>query len=121
MKQLNMVALALGAVLMATPVIAGAAQGGGTVCGRVDAPSSYIFQLEQSPTHDNVIFARSQSEVVKASVNLDGSFCLTGLNSELHTLTAFSDVESALATTVRPVEGRTLQVELTGASVTQVQ
>ena len=121
MKQLNMVALALGAVLMATPVYAGAAQGGGTVCGRVDAPSSLIFQLEQSPTHDNFVIARSQSEVVKASVNIDGSFCFTGLNTELHTLSAFSDVEPALATTVRPIEGRTLQVELTGGSLTQVQ
>ena len=121
MKHLNMVALALGAALMVTPVLAGAAQGGGTVCGRVDAPSSLILQLQQSPTHDNVIFARSQSEVVKANVNLDGSFCLTGLNSELHTLSVFSDVEPALATTVRPIEGRTLQVELNGASQDQVQ
>lgn len=115
MNILNKLALVLGAALVAAPVYAGAAQEGGTVCGRVDAPSSYILQLEQAPNHDNVIYARSQSELVKAQVNIDGTFCLKGLNSEVHTLSAFGDAFSGPVVSVTPKSGQTLQVEIVGA------
>src|SRR5215469_17522033 len=108
MKLLNKVALVLGAALIATPVYAGAAEEGGTVCGRVDAPSSYILQLSQSATKDNVIYARSENELVKAPVSLDGTFCLKNLKSEVHTLSAFSDAFTGPLVSVKPVSGQTL-------------
>lgn len=115
MNILNKLALVLGAALVAVPVYAGAAQEGGTVCGRVNAPSSYILQLEQASTPGNVIYARSQSGVVQAPVNLDGSFCLKNLNSEVYTLSAFSDALSGPVVSVTPKSGQTLQVEIVGA------
>lgn len=118
MNILNKLALVLGAAVMAAPVYAGAAEEGGTVCGRVDAPSSYILQLEQQPTHDNVIYARSQNEIVKTNVSLDGSFCFKDLKNEVHTLSAFSDAFTGPMVSVTPVSGQTLQVEIVGAAFT---
>ena len=115
MNILNKLALVLGAALVAAPVYAGAAQEGGTVCGRVDAPSSYILQLEQASTPGNVVYARSQSEVVQAKVKLDGTFCFNNLNTDVHTLSAFSDAFSGPVVSVTPKSGQTLQVEIVGA------
>jgi hypothetical protein len=117
MKCSNIVAMTFGAALVAAPLYAGAAQEGGTVCGRVNAPSSYIFQLQQSPTHDNVIVARSESEVIQAHVNVDGSYCFSNLHHDVHTITAFEDAFPTLRATVTPVPGQTLTVDLTGQTV----
>ncbi len=117
MKLSNIVAMTFGAALIASPLYAGAAQEGGTICGRVNAPSSYILQLEQAPTHDNVIVARSESEVVQASVNVDGTYCFTNLNHDVHTITAFEDAFPTLRATVMPLPGQTLIVDLTGQTV----
>ena len=118
MNILNKVALVLGAALIATPVYAGAAEEGGTVCGRVDAPASYILQLEQQQTPENVIYARSQNELIQAKVSMDGTFCLKGLNNEVHTLSAFSDAFVGPVVSVVPKSGQTLQVEIVGATFT---
>lgn len=105
-----MAAIALGAALFAAPLYAGAAGEGGTVCGRVDASPSYIFQLAQSPAHDNVIVARSGSEVVQTTVNVDGSFCFKDLHTDLHTLIAFESAFPSYHRSVTPEAGRTLTV-----------
>lgn len=107
-------AIAFGAALIAAPMYAGAAQEGGTICGRVNASPSVIFQLTQSPTHDNVVVARSQSEEVQAPVNLDGSYCFTNLHTDIHTIVAFEDAFPTLKATVTPIAGQTLIVDLTG-------
>jgi hypothetical protein len=117
MKFSNIVAMAFGATFIAAPIYAGAAQEGGTICGRVNAPSSYILQLEQSPTHDNIIDARSQSEDVQAHVNVDGTYCFTNLHGDVHTITAFEDAFPTLRATVTPIPGQTLILDLTGLSV----
>ncbi len=117
MKLNTIVAMTFGAALIAAPLYAGAAQEGGTVCGRVNAPSSYILQLEQSPTHDNVITARSESEFVQARVNVDGTYCFNNLHDDVHTITAFEDAFPTLRATVTPVPGQMLIVDLTGLTV----
>ena len=119
MKLKNLVASAFAVTLIAAPIYAGAATqksgtgAGGTVCGRVDAPMNYIFQLQQSPTRDNVVVARSQSEEVQAYVHIDGSYCFSGLHTDVHTITAFEDAFPTLEATVTPVAGKTLIVDLT--------
>ena len=117
MKLSTFVAITFSAALIAAPIYAGAAQEGGTICGRVNASPSYIFQLQQSPTHDNIITARSQSEFVQAHVNVDGSYCFSNLHNDVHTITAFEDAFPTLRATVKPVPGQTLTVDLTGQSV----
>lgn len=119
MKRYNLVAMMLGAIFIAAPQCAVAAEMGastaatGAVCGRVDAPASYILKLALSPTHDNVIIARSQSEEVQTTVNVDGSFCFKALAPDLHTLVAFNDGLPDYARTIMPRTGRTLYVQLT--------
>ena len=117
MKLSKLVAMTLGAAFVAAPLYAGAAQEGGTICGRVNAPSTLILQLQQSPTHDNVITARSESEVVQAHVNVDGSYCFNSLHNDVHTIVAFEDAFPTLRATVTPVPGQTLIVDLTGLTV----
>src|SRR5262249_1778022 len=107
----------LGVAFIAAPLYAGAAEEGGTICGRVNAPSTYIFQLENSPTHDNIITARSDNEVVQAHVNVDGTYCLNNLHEDVHTIIAFEDPFPTLRATVTPVPGQTLIVDLTGQTV----
>ena len=86
-------------------------QTGGTVCGRVAAPSAYILQLHLSPTHDNVIIARSARDEVHSTVNIDGYYCFTGLKDNVYTLTAFGD--SYLYTgSVTPILGKTVRLDL---------
>ena len=106
-------AMVFGMAFVAVPIYAGAAQEGGTVCGRVDASPTFIFQLQQSPNHDNVIVARSQSEEVQAPVNIDGTYCFTDLHTDIHTIVAFEDAFPTLKATVKPVAGQTLIVDLT--------
>ena len=111
----HLVAVAFGVALTAAPLVAPAASlstGGGTVCGRVDAPMTYIFELQQRLTHDNIIVARSQSEEVQAPVNIDGSYCFTNLHTDVHTITAFEDAFPFLEATVTPVAGQKLIVDL---------
>jgi len=115
MKYTAIVVAALGAALLSTPTNVGAAQEGGTVCGHVNAPASVIFQLEQAqPAPENTIVARSQSEVVTTSVNLDGTFCFSGLHGDLHTLTAFEDAFPQYQANVVPVDGKTVTVTIQG-------
>lgn len=107
-------AMVFGMTLIAAPIYAGAAQEGGTVCGRVNASPSMLFQLQQAPTHDNVIVARSQSEEVQASINLDGTYCFTNLHADLHTIVALEDAFPTFKATVTPIAGQTIIVDLTG-------
>lgn len=115
MKLRDIVAVALGAAFVAAPIYAGAAQEGGTICGRVNAPSNYIFQLSQMTTPGNVIIARSSSEEVQTTVNVDGSYCFKSLHPDLHTLTAFADSDN-FQRSITPQPGRTVIVDLTGAA-----
>jgi hypothetical protein len=117
MKPSKIVAMMLGAAYIAAPLYAGAASEGGAICGRVNAPSAYILQLQESPTHDNIITARSESELVQAHVNVDGTYCFNNLHRDVHTIVAFEDAFPTLRATVTPVPGQTLIVDLTGLTV----
>ena len=112
MKTSRIAAIAFGATVAAFTAHAGAAPTSGTVCGRVNAPTSYILALEQSPNHDNIIVARSNRNTVSTHVNVDGSFCFTGLAPELYTLTAFPQAFSSYQTIVMPVAGKMLNVQV---------
>ncbi|HET9029834.1 MAG TPA: hypothetical protein VFN49_06625 [Candidatus Aquilonibacter sp.] len=117
MKSHYFVAIALTAAFVAAPLHVNAAQEaastGGTVCGRVDAAPSYIFQLQQQHPHDNIIVARSSTEEVQAPVNIDGTYCFRNLHPDLHTLVAFEDAFETRSASVTPVAGQTLIVDLT--------
>jgi len=90
----------------------GAVQSGGTVCGRVNAPSNYILRLYLAPTHDNVIYARSARDEVRSTVNTDGNYCFTGLKNDVYTITAFNDGSQRYAASVKPIDGRTITLDL---------
>jgi hypothetical protein len=115
MKLRDIVAIALGAAFVAAPIYAGAAQEGGTICGRVNAPANLIFQLSQMSTPGNVIIARSSTEEVQTTVHVDGSYCFKDLHPDLHTLTAFAD-STGFERSVMPEPGQTVIVDLTGAA-----
>ncbi|MDE2483497.1 MAG: hypothetical protein KGN02_15075 [bacterium] len=112
MKSSLIAATALGAALVALTSHAGAAQEGGTVCGRVNAPASLILSLAQSPDRANIVVARSSNDAVTAHVNLDGSFCFKDLVPELYTVTAFPQAFASYQMTVMPVAGKRLDIEL---------
>jgi len=114
MKFTNFAAfLALGAALVTAPTSAEVSQNDARVCGRVFAPSTYILQLEQMrPTPGNIVVAVSASETVEATVAIDGSFCFNNLHTDMHTIQAFGDGLSPRQTDVRPVDGKTLSVEI---------
>lgn len=115
MKYTALVVAALGAALLTTPTNVGAAQEGGMVCGHVDAPTTLIFQLEQAqPSPENIIVARSESEVVTTHVGLDGNFCFKDLHADIHTLTAFEGTSPQYVTDVLPLEGKTVTVTIKG-------
>lgn len=115
MQKRYAVAIVLG-LAIAAPFHAQAAQNtqsGGSVCGRVDAPALAIFRLQQSPTHDNVIVARSSTgDELRTTVNLDGSYCFTGLKNEIYTLDAFEDGMPQYSASVTPQDGKTVVVDL---------
>ncbi len=105
-------AIALGAATIALPTHAGAAQEGGTVCGRVNAPSSYILSLELSPQHGNIVVAHSANGEVSTRVNVDGTFCFRDLAAELYTVTAFPQAFPGYSKSVTPVAGKTVTIQL---------
>ena len=105
--------LTLGAALIAVPSTnaRAALDDSARVCGRVDAPSSFILDLSLArPTPGNFIYAVSESETVQTTVRADGSFCFDNLHTDIHTLRAFGDGYSGYETVVKPVVGRTLSV-----------
>lgn len=112
MKSSLLAAIALGAAIVSLNAHAGAAQEGGTVCGRVNAPSNYILSLQQSPQRANIIVAQSANDTVTTQVNVDGTFCFSGLSPELYTVTAFPEAFSTYTKTVMPVEGKTVSMQL---------
>lgn len=107
-----MATISLGAALVALTAHAGAAQEGGTICGRVNAPSNYILSLEQSPERGNIIVAQSANDMVTTHVNVDGTFCFSGLSPQLYTVTAFPDAFSTYSKNVTAVAGKTVSVQL---------
>ncbi len=115
MKYTAIVVAALGAALLATPSYVRAAEEGGTVCGHVNAPMDAIFQLEQAqPSPENIIVARSETEVVTTHVGLDGNFCFPSLHTDLHTLTAFENIFPLYEINVVPIVGKTVTVTIRG-------
>jgi hypothetical protein len=116
MKFKQFIAAAFSVAFVAMPIYAGAAEEGGTVCGRVNVPSPVTFQLDQVPNNENIIVARSQSEDVQAPVNIDGSYCFKNLHTDVHTIVAFEDAFQTQSATVTPVAGQTLIVDLTGGN-----
>ena len=113
MKLKQLIAAAFGAALVAMPILAGAAEEGGTICGRVDVPSPVAFQLLDVPNQNNIVVARSQSEEVQTTVSIDGSYCFKDLHTDLHTIVAFEDALQTNRASVTPVAGQTLIVDLT--------
>jgi hypothetical protein len=86
----------------------------GAVCGHVDAPWPLIahYQLDNRLAPDNIIVARSATEVVQTDVHTDGSFCFKHLNTDLHTITAFGDDPAPYRAQVTPVAGQTRYVDV---------
>ncbi len=117
MKRPLSLGIALAATLVALPLHANAVTslGIGKVCGRVNAPAENILALELSPSHGNIIVARSATEVVTALVQPNGNFCFPELHADLHTLSAFGDSASYQAT-VTPIPGKTRFIEVNGSN-----
>ncbi len=117
MQKRYALAIALG-LAIAAPFHAQAAQnaqsgGSGSVCGRVDAPALAILRLQQSPTHDNIIIARSSTgDEHRTTVNLDGSYCFNGLKNQIYILDAFEDGLPQYSASVTPQDGKTVIVDL---------
>jgi hypothetical protein len=86
----------------------------GAVCGHVDAPPPVVahLQLENQLVPENIIVARSASEVVQTTVHTDGSFCFDHLNTDIHTITAFGDEPAPYNAKVTPIAGQTRYVEV---------
>ena len=112
-------ALAIAAALaIATPTFVQAAENvqtlqlGGTVCGRVAAPSAYILYLALPPRHDNIIIARSAVDEVRSTVNVDGYYCFSGLKNHVYTISAFEDGYPQYTASVTPVLGKTVRLDL---------
>ncbi|HTC31645.1 MAG TPA: hypothetical protein VK702_13050 [Candidatus Acidoferrum sp.] len=125
MKALFLSTLALGAALLATPLCASAESNftpdlsqTGAICGRIDVDPMKVVDLAYAPgSPENVIVARSATEVVTTSVQLDGSFCFAHLQPDLHEISAFGDNQPGEYNAhITPVPGKTqwIQVELGG-------
>lgn len=71
-----------------------------------------ILELQQSPSHDNVIFARSSTDEVQTLVNTDGSYCFKGLQNHVYTVSAFDDGFPTYSGTVTPLAGKTVVLNL---------
>lgn len=121
MKRSLLSAIALGTALVAAPICASAVTNTapnqlvipGEVCGRVDAPAKQIIALElNSVTPENIIIARSATEVVSTSVAPDGNFCFAHLQADLHTLTAFGDSPAEYQAQVTPIPGQSQFIEV---------
>ncbi|HTU69202.1 MAG TPA: hypothetical protein VMF11_02685 [Candidatus Baltobacteraceae bacterium] len=125
MKRSFLSAIALGTALVAAPICAFAVTNNppnqlavpGEVCGRVDAPAKQIVALELKPAiPENIIVARSATEVVTTSVAPDGNFCFAHLAPNLHTLTAFGDSPAEYQAQVTPIPGQSKFIEVTRAA-----
>ena len=103
------------AVAIAAPFHAQAAQiasNTGTVCGRIEAPAMTILRLEQMPVPGNIVVARSASDEVRTTVNIDGSYCFSGLHDRLYTITAFDEGLPQYTASVTPQNGKTVVLDL---------
>lgn len=112
MKQITMLAIALG-VAIAAPLHAAAAQGG-TVCGHVDASPARIAALLSDPMERAaaVVVAKSATSEVQTTIDLSGNYCFSNLQSNLYTLTAIGG-DSTFSGSVTPVAGQTIALDLT--------
>jgi hypothetical protein len=125
MKALFLSALALGAALAATPLVASAESNftpdlsqTGAICGRIDVDPTKIVDMIYAPgSPENIIVARSATEVVTTTVQPDGSFCFAHLQPDLHQISAFGDNQPGQYNAhITPVPGKMqwIQVELGG-------
>jgi hypothetical protein len=122
MKHLVFLAIAAAAaVAIVDPGTARAAQtqlGSATVCGRVNAPSETIRSvilpdLTLAIPPANIIIARSQSEVVRGQVGLNGTYCFENLHTDMHVISAFGDESlDDYSARVLPVAGETVYADL---------
>ncbi len=125
MKLIPLSAIALGAALVATPLCASAVSSfspdlsvTGAICGRIDVDPLKVVALAYAPgIPDNVIVARSATEVVTTTVQPDGSFCFAHLQPDLHEISAFgANQPGEYDAHITPVPGKTqwIQVERRG-------
>jgi hypothetical protein len=122
MKRLLLSAMALGAALIATPLCASAestispelAQPG-AICGRIDVDPLKVVALAYAPgSPENIIVARSATEVVTTSVQPDGSFCFLHLQPDLHEISAFGDEQPGeYDAHITPISGTTQYIVVT--------
>jgi hypothetical protein len=117
MKRSLIVSLALVFATAVVPNVAHAAttaNGGATVCGRVNAPQQKVLALAFSPGENlGIVIARSPSETVETTVAPDGSYCFYNLHVDLHTFTAFGDdVLDSYQAQIVPSAGTTTTVDL---------
>ncbi|MGD0967041.1 MAG: hypothetical protein ABR949_02040 [Candidatus Aquilonibacter sp.] len=122
MKPLFLSAFALGAALVATPLCAFAESNfspdlsqTGAICGRIDVDPLKVVTMAYAPGGpENIIVARSATEVVTTTVQPDGSFCFAHLQPDLHEISAFGDEQPGeYDTHITPVSGKMqwIQVE----------
>ncbi len=114
--------MALGAALVATPFCASAestispelAQPG-AICGRIDVDPLTVVALAYAPgSPENIIVARSATEVVTANVQPDGSFCFLHLQPDLHEISAFGDEQPGQYDAhITPISGTTQYIVVT--------
>lgn len=125
MKRLFLPAIALGAALVALPVCAFAESNissdllqTGSICGRIDVDPLTVVKLAYAPGGpENLIVARSATEVVTTKVQPDGSFCFAHLQPDLHEISAFGDNQPGeFDTHITPISGKMqwIQVERRG-------
>ncbi|HTX56002.1 MAG TPA: hypothetical protein VMD47_02770 [Candidatus Acidoferrales bacterium] len=120
MKPLSLAAIALGVAAATVPLCASAVTSGpsvssqtGAICGYLDASPTTIAQLQILPVPENIIIARSTTDVVSSYVQTDGSFCFGRLTPGIYTITAFGDSPAQYQATVSAVAGKTSFIEVT--------
>ncbi|HTX02812.1 MAG TPA: hypothetical protein VMD07_03960 [Candidatus Acidoferrales bacterium] len=125
MKRSFLSAIVLGAALVATPLCAAAESNftpdlsqTGAICGRIDVDPLKVIALAYAPgSPENIIVARSATEVVSTTVQPDGSFCFAHLQPDLHEISAFgANQPGEYDAHITPIPGKTqwIQVERRG-------
>jgi hypothetical protein len=122
MKPLFLSAFALGAALVATPLCAFAESNfspdlsqTGAICGRIDVDPLKVVTMAYAPGGpENIIVARSATEVVTTTVQPDGSFCFAHLQPDLHEISAFGDEQPGQYDAhITPISGTTQYIVVT--------
>jgi hypothetical protein len=122
MKPLFLSAFALGAALVATPLCAFAESNfspdlsqTGAICGRIDVDPLKVVTMAYAPGGpENIIVARSATEVVTTTVQPDGSFCFAHLQPDLHEISAFGDEQPGeYDAHITPISGTTQYIVVT--------